>query len=64
MAAVTNTMLGKGMCGIVFQWIIVAFLTAFMFLPSRLQAVTLRPLAVAAAFVCIPFIFVQTGESQ
>ncbi|MDL2205545.1 response regulator [Eubacteriales bacterium OttesenSCG-928-N13] len=61
LSATTNTLLGKGIFGIVFQWSFIALMVAFMFAPRRMQLRVLRPLVVLVSFIYIPFLFTQTA---
>ncbi len=61
LSATTNTLLGKGIFGVVFQWTFIALMVAFMFAPRRLQLRLFRPLVVLVGFIYIPFLFTQTA---
>ncbi len=61
LSATTNTLLQKGVMGIVFQWVFIAVMTLFLFFPSRLQTVFFRPIVLLVTFVYIPFLFTQTA---
>ncbi len=61
LSATTNTMLGKGIFGIVFQWTFIGLLTFFLFLSHKLQVRFLKPLVCLIVFVYIPFLFTQTA---
>jgi signal transduction histidine kinase/CheY-like chemotaxis protein len=61
LSATTNTLLGKGFFGIIFQWTFIAATAAFMFMPSRFKLRLFRPLVIITAFVYIPFLFTQTA---
>ncbi len=61
LSATTNTLLDKGIWGVVFQWTFVALMIAFMFVSRRLQLRLFKPLVALVGFVYIPFLFTQTA---
>ncbi len=61
LSAATNTLLSKGVWGVVFQWAFIALMIAFMFAPRPLQLRLFRPLVALVGFIYIPFLFTQTA---
>jgi signal transduction histidine kinase/CheY-like chemotaxis protein len=61
LSATTNTLLGKGIFGIIFQWTFIALTAFFLFMPSRFQLRLFRPLVIITGFIYIPFLFTQTA---
>lgn len=61
LSATTNTLLQKGLMGILFQWTFIAVMIVFLFVPSRLQTRLFRPLVILVTFIYIPFLFTQTA---
>lgn len=61
LSAATNTMLGKGVFGIILQWSHVAFCTAVLFFPLKLRMRISKGLLIFMTFVYIPYLFTQTA---
>ena len=61
LSATTNTLLQKGLMGILFQWTFIAVMIVFLFVPSRLQTRLFRPLVILVTYIYIPFLFTQTA---
>jgi len=61
LSATTNTLLNKGIFGIIFQWTFIVLLTAFLFTSYKLQMVLFKPLVIITAYIYIPFLFTQTA---
>ncbi len=61
LSAITNTLLQKGLMGIVFQWVFIGVMTLFLFFPNRLQLIFFRPIVILVTFIYIPFLFTQTA---
>ncbi len=61
LSATTNTLLHKGIGGIIFQWTFIVLMTAFMFTSYKFQMRMFRPLVIWDAFIYIPFLFTQTA---
>lgn len=61
LSATTNTLLQKGLMGILFQWSFIAVMTVFLFFPNRLQTIFFKPIVVLVTFIYIPFLFTQTA---
>ncbi|MGF6991024.1 diguanylate cyclase (GGDEF)-like protein [Lachnospiraceae bacterium PF1-21] len=60
-SATTNTLLGKGILGIIFQWSFVAFCLVLLFsTPTRRMAAS-KTLILITGFVYIPFMYFQTA---
>lgn len=60
-SATTNTLLNKGMFGIIFQWSFIIFCIVVLFVPIKVRMAISRPLLVFVAFIYIPFLFFQTA---
>lgn len=60
-SAITNTLLGKGLFGIIFQWSYILFCTVVLFVPLRWRMAISKPLLVFVTFVYVPFLFFQTA---
>lgn len=61
LSATTNTLLGKGLLGIVFQWAFIAVMLVFMLAPSRAKLRFYRPFVFFLCFIYVPFLFTQTA---
>ncbi len=61
LSATTNTLLHKGIGGILFQWASIIVMIAFLFTSHAFQMRLFRPFVVWDAFVYIPFLFTQTA---
>lgn len=61
LSATTNTILGKGLFGIIFQWTFIALMGVFFFAPKKFQLILFRPLVLLVGLVYIPFLFTQTA---
>lgn len=60
-SATTNTLLNKGVFGVVFQWTFIVFCIVVMFIPVKTRMALSKPLLVFVAFVYLPFLFFQTA---
>lgn len=60
-SATTNTLLNKGVFGIVFQWTFILFCIIALFIPIKSRMAIAKPLLVFVSFVYIPFLFFHTA---
>ncbi|MDL2231798.1 GGDEF domain-containing protein, partial [Porphyromonadaceae bacterium OttesenSCG-928-L07] len=60
-SATTNTLLGKGLVGVVLQWAYIVVCTVVLFVPLNLRMKLSKPLLLYMAFVYIPLLFFQTA---
>ncbi len=60
-SATTNTLLNKGVFGVVFQWAFILFCMAVLFFPIEWRMAVVKPLLIVVAFIYIPFLFFQTA---
>lgn len=63
-SATTNTLLAKGIWGILFQWSFIVFCIVVLFVPMKVRMAITKPLLVFVAFIYIPFLFFQTAGFQ
>ncbi|MDL2220465.1 GGDEF domain-containing protein [Eubacteriales bacterium OttesenSCG-928-N14] len=60
-SATTNTLLRKGIIGVLFQWLFILFCIVVLFLPTQKRMAIVKPLLLFVSFVYIPFLFFQTA---
>lgn len=60
-SATTNTLLHKGLPGIVFQWAFIAYCVVVLLLPVRWRIAVTKPTLLFVAYLYIPFLFFQTA---
>lgn len=60
-SASTNTALGKGIWGLIFQWSFIAVLVVVAVMPVRVRMKVSKLLLVFTAFVYLPFLFFQAA---
>lgn len=61
LSATTNTLLGKGLLGIIFQWTFIALSTLLLFMSRSTRLKTYYPVLLIVSFIYIPFLFFQTA---
>ncbi len=61
LSATTNTILNKGIYGVIFQWSFIAFCFYVLFSTYDFRMKIQKPLLLFTAFVYIPFLFFQTA---
>lgn len=61
LSATTNTLLNKGIFGVLFQWIFIIFCIVVLFIPLQWRMAIAKPLLVFVSFIYIPFLFFQTA---
>ncbi|MDL2318966.1 diguanylate cyclase [Eubacteriales bacterium OttesenSCG-928-A19] len=61
LSATTNTALGKGTFGIVFQWTFNVACLIILFIPLRWRMSLMKPMLIFVSFIYIPFLFFETG---
>lgn len=61
LSAATNTMLGKGIGGIIFQWSYIALCVVVLFIPHALRERLSKPLLIFMTYIYIPFLYFETG---
>lgn len=61
LSATTNTVLGKGTMGVLFQWAFNVACLVILFIPLRWRMALMKPMLVFVSFVYIPFLFFETG---
>lgn len=61
LSAATNTLLGKGLLGVILQWSYNVICLAFLLIKPRIRMKLLKPQLLFMAFIYIPFLFFQTA---
>lgn len=61
LSAITNTVLRKGLPGIILQWSYIAFCTAMLFVMPRIRLALLKPHLLFITIIYIPFLYFQTA---
>lgn len=61
LSATTNTLLGKGLAGVVLQWAYIFVCTIVLFIPLKLRMHISKILLIFICLVYIPFLFFQTA---
>lgn len=61
LSAITNTLLNKGIFGIVLQWTYIVFCSFLLFLLPRRRLIIQKPHLLFITFMYIPFLFFQTA---
>ncbi len=61
LSATTNTMLKKGILGLVLQWSYIIFCTALIFVLPRIRLAFEKPHLLFITFIYIPFLYFQTA---
>lgn len=61
LSATTNTLLGKGILGVVLQWAVIAVCIVMLFIPVEKRMAAQKPFLLFITFLYIPFLFFQTA---
>lgn len=61
LSATTNTLLGKGILGVVLQWLVIALCIVIVLISPERRMAILKPLLLFIAYLYIPFLFFQTA---
>lgn len=61
LSAITNTLLGKGFAGVIFQWVFVLVCIIVAFISSELRMRISKGMILFLIFIYIPFLFFQTA---
>lgn len=61
LSATTNTLLGKGLLGVVLQWAVIALCVVVLFIPVKARMRIQNPLLLFIGFLYIPFLYFQTA---
>ncbi len=61
LSAITNTMLNKGLFGLVLQWSYIIFCTVMIFVLPRIRLTLQKPHLLFITFIYIPFLYFQTA---
>lgn len=61
LSATTNTVLGKGLYGLVLQWSYITICTVLLFVSPRIRLAIEKPHMLFITFIYIPFLYFQTA---
>ncbi len=61
LSGITNTMLNKGLFGVILQWTYIGFCTVLFFVIPRVRLALLKPHLLFVTFIYVPFLYFQTA---